>query len=156
MILLDDKGSRMGSVVAETAFVFQQAQRITFRQLIATLFDRNGDQAGVLTAGGGTYHLDSRVLDAQDEVIFSPVGGGTLSTSKLQYDLRKMRWTTEGAYRYDGPTGPTRGSQLNAGLDLKDLGRPRPAAAPAPAPAPAQDSTRLVPDSAPAAPDSSR
>jgi len=121
--LTDSLGLRKGFVVADSAFVRQEAREVEFRRLTATLFDERGEQAAVLTGAGAIYSIAAGTLEVSGAVTVAPTRGGRLSTSRLRYDIRTMRFDSDSSYSYQGTDGPVGGTGFSADLRLRNLTR---------------------------------
>ncbi len=128
--LTDSLGLRKGFVVADSAFVRQEAREVEFRRLTATLFDERGEQTAVLTGNQAVYSIAGGTLDVNGSVTVAPTRGGRLSTNRLHYDIRTMRFGSDSAFRYEGSGGPSSGVGFSADLRLRTLTPGAPAKAP--------------------------
>lgn len=81
-----DNGVRRAVIMADTAWTYQDSQRMDLGNLRVTFFDRSGVQTSVLTAAAGTYRLQTESLDARGTVLLIGAGGERLASPRLSYD----------------------------------------------------------------------
>lgn len=101
----DPNGLRQALVTADSAFVFQQSQRIEFRTAKVIIFDQRGDQAATLTAGRAIYDIRTGLIEADRNAAVTTDRQGRLTAPKLTFDPRRLQFRNDGDYRYDPPGG---------------------------------------------------
>lgn len=118
---LTTDSSHQARVIAESAFVNQAAREITFHNLGVTLFDRRGEQVGVVQARRGVYSLGRSVMDIRDKVLLVTVGGDSLTTAHLSFDQRALRLSSDSAFVYRTRAGVVRGNRFDSDLTLRGV-----------------------------------
>jgi len=93
-------GVRRALILADTAYTYQDTQIMEFRTLRVTFFDAAGIQTSVLTAGAGTYRIQSEALDARQNVVVLSADGKRLSSQQLLYDKAANQVKTDSAFTY--------------------------------------------------------
>jgi LPS export ABC transporter protein LptC len=114
-------GARRGSIVADSAFVYQEARRIDFRRVRATLFDGDGQPTAVLTAQRAVYRGDEETLDAVGDVLIVSTAGDSLRSAQVVYDKRRMQFSSDSAFTHRSPKTVARGTGFTADLRLKGV-----------------------------------
>ncbi|MCC7131013.1 MAG: LPS export ABC transporter periplasmic protein LptC [Gemmatimonadales bacterium] len=115
-----DEGVRTGYVTAETAFVYQSAQRMDLRRLKVTFFE-NGKQSSVLTADQGDYHLNLGSLDARGHVKVISTDGRRLDTPHLIYDKSSLQLRSDTTFVYESPTERLTGNRFTSDLEFRNV-----------------------------------
>lgn len=121
-----DNGDRRSQVVAETAYVYQNAQKMDLRRLRVVFYDELGRQSSVLTAKQGIYSLTNGSLDARGAVFVESTDGRKLSTEHLIYDKAMLQLRSDTNFVYDAPTGRLTGTSFESDLEFKNVGVDRP------------------------------
>ncbi len=128
--LTDSLGVRRVLVTADSAFVFQSAQRVDFWRPRVSLFDVQGDQAIAATAAIGQYAIALRTVEFWGTVSLMLPNGKRLSTAHLFCDLRTMRFRSDSAYSLESASGTVNGTGFAADFRMLALGRLEPMTAP--------------------------
>ncbi len=115
-----DEGVRTGYVTAETAFVYQSAQRMDLRRLKVTFFE-NGQQTSVLTADQGDYQLTLGSLDARGNVKVISNDGRRLDTPHLIYDKSSLQLRSDTVFVYQSPTERLTGTRFTSDLEFRNV-----------------------------------
>lgn len=121
--LTDSLGVRKGLVLADSAFVHQASQQISFQRVTATLYDAGGDPAATVTSPQASYSAGTGRLALDGGVVVMLTRGGRLTVPSLEYDARSMRFRSDSAWVLEGRGAPLRGTGLRTGLGLHELGR---------------------------------
>jgi LPS export ABC transporter protein LptC len=112
--------------VADTAYLYQNAQRMDLRRLRVVFFDEQGRQTSVLTAKQGIYNLSNGSLDARGSVFVESTDGRKLTTEHLIYDKALFQLRSDTTFVYDAPTGRLTGKSFESDLEFKNVGVDRP------------------------------
>lgn len=115
---LYNQGARQNYVEAETAYVYQAAQKMDLRRLRITFFE-DGKVSSVLTARRGLYTVTNGSLDATGNVKVVSSDGRTLTTQHLIYDKVALQISSDSAYTYESPSERMTGSRFHSDLEFK-------------------------------------
>lgn len=116
-----ENGDRRSHVTADTAYVYQSAQRMNLRRLRVVFFDETGKQSSVLTARSGIYNLTNGSLDARGGVFVESGDGRKLTTEHLIYDKGLLQLRSDTTFVYDSRTEQLRGSGFTSDLEFKNV-----------------------------------
>ncbi len=121
-------GRRKNYVVADSAFLFQEAQRMEFARIRVTIFDAEGQPAATLSSKRAVYTIGSRVLDARGDVLVVTPRGDTLRSARVTYDNDRRQFGGDSAFVFKGKAGPVNGKGFTADEGLRNVvgGRKRP------------------------------
>ena len=119
-------GLRRTVVYAETAFVYQNTQRMDLRRLQVTFFDEQGKQSGTLAAKHGLYTITNGSLDARGGVEVHSTDGKVLLTEHLIYDKGALQLRSDTAFTYISPTERLTGVSGTSDLEFKHVVVDRP------------------------------
>ena len=115
-----DEGVRTGHVTADTAFVYQAAQRMDLRGLKVTFYE-DGKQSSVLTANRGDYQMTTGSLDARGNVRVVTTDGRKLTTPHLVYDKGAGTLRSDTSFVYDSREEHLTGNRFNSDLDFRNV-----------------------------------
>ncbi len=115
---LFNEGARQNYVVAETAYVYQAAQKMDLRQLRIIFFE-DGKQTSVLTAKRGLYTVTNGSLDATGNVKVVSTDGRTLTTQHLVYDKVALQISSDSAFTYQTAAERMTGTRFHSDLEFK-------------------------------------
>ncbi len=114
-----DNGVRRAVIVADTAWTFQDAQRMELGNLRVTFYDRGGVQTSVLTAMGGTYRLQTESLDARGNVLLVGARGERLASPRLFYDKVANLIRSDTTFTYESPDQYLQGNSFVSDPEFK-------------------------------------
>jgi LPS export ABC transporter protein LptC len=130
------EGVRRALLLADTAFTYQDEERLRLRNLKITFFGELGEESAVLTAGTGVYEMESGDLEVEGEVeVVDGSTGERLVTERLRYvaepdslygdtafvlyrgdvEMRGARFVTDPElrnFRAESPSFVSRGSEI--------------------------------------------
>ena len=115
---LFNEGARQNYVVAETAYVYQAAQKMDLRRLRIIFFE-DGKQTSVLTAQRGLYTVTNGSLDATGNVKVVSTDGRTLTTQHLVYDKVALQISSDSAFIYQTAAERMTGTRFHSDLEFK-------------------------------------
>ena len=115
-----DEGVRTGYVQADTAFVYQAAQRMDLRRLKVTFYE-DGKQSSVLIAAQGDYQMTTGSLDARGNVRVETTDGRRLVTPHLIFDKGAHQLRSDTTFTYDSPEEHLTGNRFTSDLDFKNV-----------------------------------
>ena len=121
-------GRRKDYVRADTAYTYQEAQRIEFVRLKVTFFDLDGQPTAELTAKRAVYTIGDRRLDARGDVVVVTPRGDSLRGARVTYDNTLRQFRSDSAFVFKSKAGLTKGKGFTADPDLRNVvpGRTRP------------------------------
>ncbi|MEO7997008.1 MAG: LPS export ABC transporter periplasmic protein LptC [Gemmatimonadaceae bacterium] len=99
--VLTDNGVSKGRLLADTAFLYQEATgtRAELRRVHATFFTPQGADDGTLTARQGTYHEGLKRLEGRGDVIIIRKDGNRLESQQLVYDNARDQIFSDSAFK---------------------------------------------------------
>lgn len=112
-------GVRRAVIMADTAWTYQDSQRMELGNLRVTFFDQGGVQTSVLTAARGTYQIQTESLDASGNVLLVGAGGERLSTPRLFYDKPANLVSSDTTFTYDSPNQFLQGNSFVSDPEFK-------------------------------------
>lgn len=121
-----DNGDRRSQVAADTAYVYQAAQKMDLRKLRVVFFDEQGRQTSVLTAKMGVYSLTNGSLDARGSVFIQATDGRKLTTEHLIYDRGMLQLRSDTAFVFDSPKGRMAGTSFTSDLEFNNISVDKP------------------------------
>jgi LPS export ABC transporter protein LptC len=116
-----ENGDRKSHVTADTAYVYQAAQKMDLRRLRVVFFDETGKQSSVLTARTGLYNLTNGSLDARGSVFVESADGRKLTTEHLIYDKSLLQLRSDTAFVYNSRTEQLRGVGFTSDLEFRNV-----------------------------------
>ena len=121
-------GRRKNYIVADSAFLFQEAQRMEFARIRATIFDADGQPAATLNAKRAVYTIATRILDARGDVVVVTPRGDTLRSAQVTYDNDRRKFGGDSTFVFKGKAGLVNGKSFTADDGLRNVaaGRKRP------------------------------
>ena len=115
------EGSKVWSISAAHAFVFNDADRIEMVDLRIDFFDEDGEVRSTLTANEGVLARRTSDMEVTGDVVVYAADGTILTTDKLTWNERK------GKVESDRPVRVTKGDDVMTGVgveadpDLKNI-----------------------------------
>ena len=121
-------GRRKNYVRADSAFTYQEAQRVEFARMKVTIFDIEGQPAAELSARRGVYTIGNRKLDARGGVVVVTPRGDSLQSTRITYDNTLWQFRGDSAFVFKAKTGLIEGKGFTADPNLRNFvpGRKRP------------------------------
>lgn len=113
-------GVRRALILADTAYTYQNTQIMEFRTLRVTFFDASGIQTSVLTAGAGTYRIQSEALDARQDVVVLSADGKRLNSQHLLYDKAANQVKTDSAFTYQSASEYVQGNGFTSDPEFRN------------------------------------
>ena len=107
--LLNDHGVTKGLLLSDTAFTYENGDRLELLRVNLTFFTSFGVKDGVLTSREGTYNARLSRLEARGEVIVRQEDGRTLTSPHLVYDQQRNQIFTDSAFTLVQPSGQLSG-----------------------------------------------
>lgn len=122
-------GVRQSLIYADTAYIYQERQIASLRNLRATFYDVQGNPSAVLTSRWGEYQIQRGALDARENVILVTLDGSNrrLETEHLVYDRDRNEIRSDSAFVYTTPDGVLHGRSFTADPEFKRVVTRQPA-----------------------------
>lgn len=114
-----DNGVRRAVIMADTAWTYQDSQRMELGNLRVTFFDQGGVQTSVLTAAQGTYQIQTESLDARGSVLLVGAGGERLASPRLSYDKLANLVSSDTTFTYESPNQYLEGNSFVSDPEFK-------------------------------------
>ncbi|MDZ4673872.1 MAG: LPS export ABC transporter periplasmic protein LptC [Gemmatimonadota bacterium] len=114
-----ENGVRRAVIMADTAWTYQDAQRMELGNLRVTFFDQGGVQTSVLTAAQGTYQIQTESLDARGRVLLVGAGGERLASPRLSYDKVANLVSSDTTFTYESPNQYLQGNSFVSDPEFK-------------------------------------
>jgi LPS export ABC transporter protein LptC len=108
-LLVTDGGVQQIMLKADSAYVFEEGNRIELRTVYSEFFSEQGTKTGTLTSKEGTYRKQRMDMEARDSVVVISTDGDRLETSQLRFDQRANKITSDSAFVLTHADGVTRG-----------------------------------------------
>ena len=118
---LTQDGVRKNYVVAETAYIYQAAQKMDLRKLKVIFYDNTGRQSSVLTARQGMYSITLGSLDAHGDVVVVSTDGRRLTTPHLIYDRSALQLRSDTIFSYVSRTETMTGKSFTSDLEFRNV-----------------------------------
>lgn len=166
--LLTNAGVRRAQLVSDTAFFYDDGNRIDLRVVRVVFFGQAGDSSSVLTGRTGRYDVRQRRVEGRGNVVVTSVDGKRLTSPHLVYDQFTNQITSDTSFTFTEPGRTLSGVGLRTDPQLRNvqvlgrlggrtqvdpgaLSRPTNPGSPA-AMAPASAATPAVPPATPTSP----
>ncbi len=115
------EGIRRATVRADTAYVMDDESTIELRHVRLVFFDGEGGEESVLTADGGSYHIQSGDMNAEGNVVVVQSDGTQrLETEQLSYDAAADELRSETPFVFTQPDRVIRGSSFVSDPSLEN------------------------------------
>ncbi|AHG90790.1 protein of unknown function DUF1239 [Gemmatirosa kalamazoonensis] len=100
---LTTAGVRRGELQADTAFFYDDMNRMELRKVNTIFFDRNGVKNATMSAKQGTYDVRTQKLDGRGDVVVTSEDGRKLKSPHLVYDRTLNQISSDTAFTYTSP-----------------------------------------------------
>lgn len=118
---LTEGGVLRSFVEADTAYVYQNEQRMDLRHFKVRMLDANGNLQSTLTAARGLYATYSGKLDARGQVLVESTDGRRLRTEHLIYDKGANRIEGDTVFSYESPTVKGSGNGFVSDIQFRNV-----------------------------------
>jgi LPS export ABC transporter protein LptC len=115
------EGSKVWSISAAHALVFNDADRIEMIDLRVDFFDDEGEVRSTLTANEGVLARRTNDMEVTDDVVVYAADGTILTTDKLTWDERTGKVETDRPIRVTKGDDVMTGVGMEADPDLKNI-----------------------------------
>ena len=118
---LADNGVLRASLVADSAYVLENASLIDLRGVTVHFLSETGDSLGTLTARRWSHDLRRGQHEARGDVIVTSREGRKLATEVLRLDLRQNEIATDGDFVFTASGRERRGAGFRSDPRLRAL-----------------------------------
>jgi LPS export ABC transporter protein LptC len=118
---LTTKGVRRAQLHADTAYFYDDNNRIELRRMNTTFFTADGVKNGTMVSDVGTYDVRTQKLDGRGNVKVVSEDGRTLASPHLVYDRGSNQITSDTSFQYHTPTSDVRGVGLRTDPQLRSI-----------------------------------
>lgn len=114
-------GVRRAQLVSDTAFFYDQMNRMELRNLRTTFYTTAGDSNAVMVARRGTYDVRTQRLEGQGDVKITTVDGCVLTSPQLVYERLANQITSDTSFKFTEPGRTLEGIGLRTDPGLRNL-----------------------------------
>jgi len=102
---LQSMGVNKGSLMADSAFFFEEGTRMELFGVRTRFFDAVGAPSGELTSRRGTYQSRTGIMEAREDVVVTNRDGRRLTTPELRYVEANDQITSDSSFVVTSPDG---------------------------------------------------
>jgi LPS export ABC transporter protein LptC len=114
-------GIRRAQLLADTAFFYDQMNRIELHKVKTIFYTAAGDSNAVMTALRGTYDVRQQRLDGRGDVQITTVDGKRLASPHLVYDRVVNQVTSDTNFVFNEPGRTVTGIGLRTDPQLRNV-----------------------------------
>lgn len=114
-------GLRRAQLLADTAFFYDDNNRIELRRLKTIFYTATGDSNAVMTGERGTYDVRTQMLDGRGNVLVTSVDGRRLASPHLVWERGINQITSDTSFTFTGPGCALSGIGLRTNPALTNL-----------------------------------
>ena len=114
-------GVRRARLYADTAYFYDEGNRIELRNVRTVFFTEAGDSNATMTGRQGTYDVRQQKLDGRGNVVLVSVDGRRLTSPHLVYDRIANQVTSDTAFDFTEPGRQLRGIGLRTDPQLRNV-----------------------------------
>ena len=118
---LTEGGVLRSFVEADTAYVYQNEQRMNLRAFKVRMLDAQGNLQSTLTAERGEYLSITGKLDARGHVVVESTDGRILRTEHLIYDKGANQIKSDTVFTYKSPTEEGSGNGFVSDIEFRNV-----------------------------------
>lgn len=119
--VITDRGLMRAQLAADTAYFFDDNQRVELRTVKTNFFDAVGKQTSTLTSVEGTYNLRLQETEARKNVVVVGTDGRRLETSQLRYHAGRDEISSDSAFVLTEPSRRVAGVGFVSDPDMKNV-----------------------------------
>jgi LPS export ABC transporter protein LptC len=102
-VTLTDRSVAKGELLADTAYTYDNGNRLELRRVYVTFFNGVGEKDGQLTAREGTYNRPLSRLEGRGDVILLHEDGRRLESQQLVFDELRNQVFSDSAFVLNEP-----------------------------------------------------
>jgi LPS export ABC transporter protein LptC len=114
-------GLRRALLLADTALLYDQSNRLELRSMRTIFFTAAGDSNAVLTGLRGTYDVRTQRLEGRGDVRIVTVDGCRLTSPQLVYERLANQITSDTSFTFTEPGRTIEGIGLRTDPSLRNL-----------------------------------
>jgi LPS export ABC transporter protein LptC len=114
-------GIRRAQLLSDTAFFYDQMNRIELHKVKVIFYTAAGDSNAVMTGLRGTYDVRQQRLDGRGDVKLTSVDGKRLSSPHLVYDRVVNQVTSDTSFTFSEPGRTVTGIGLRTDPQLRNV-----------------------------------
>jgi LPS export ABC transporter protein LptC len=114
-------GIRRAQLLADTAFFYDQMNRIELHKVKVIFYTAAGDSNAVMTGLRGTYDVRQQRLDGRGDVQLTSVDGKRLTSPHLVYDRVVNQVTSDTSFAFTEPGRTLTGIGLRTDPQLRNV-----------------------------------
>jgi len=118
---LTTAGVRRANLLADTAFFYDDGNRIEMRRVRVVFFTAAGDSSSVLTARTGRYDVRLQRVEGRGNVVVTTTDGKRLTSPQLVYDRVLNQITSDTAFTFTEPGRTLSGIGLRTDPQLRNV-----------------------------------
>ena len=118
---LTNAGIRRAQLLADTAYFYDEGNRIELRKVRTVFFGAAGDSNAVMTGREGTYDVRQQRLDGRGNVVITTVDGRRLASPHLVYDRLSNQVSSDTTFTFDEPGRSLSGIGFRSDPQLRNL-----------------------------------
>jgi LPS export ABC transporter protein LptC len=118
---LTNAGVRRAQLYADTAFFYDEGNRIELRNVRTVFFTATGDSNATMTGRRGTYDVRQQKLDGRGDVLLVSVDGRRLASPHLVYDRIANQVTSDTTFTFTEPGRALSGVGLRTDPQLRNV-----------------------------------
>ena len=114
-------GVRRAQLLADTAFFYDEGNRVELRKVRTVFFTDAGDSNATMTARRGTYDQRQQKLDGRGDVVLQSTDGRRLTSPHLVYDRIANQVTSDTSFVFTSPGRTMSGIGLRTDPQLRNV-----------------------------------
>lgn len=118
---LTTAGVRRAQLVSDTAYFYDDGNRIELRKVRIVFFTATGDSSSVLTGRTGRYDVRQQRVDGRGDVVVTSVDGKRLTSPHLVYDRLTNQITSDTTFTFTEPGRTLSGVGLRTDPQLRNV-----------------------------------
>lgn len=118
---LTTSGVRRANLLADTAFFYDDGNRIEMRRVRVVFFSTAGDSNSVLTARTGRYDVRLQRVEGRGNVVVTTTDGKRLTSPQLVYDRVLNQITSDTSFTFTEPGRTLSGIGLRTDPQLRNV-----------------------------------
>ncbi|WP_275828432.1 LPS export ABC transporter periplasmic protein LptC [Roseisolibacter sp. H3M3-2] len=114
-------GLRRAQLRADTAFFYDEMNRMELRNMRTTFYSASGDSNAVMLAARGTYDVRTQKLEGRGDVQITTTDGCKLTSPQLAYERLANQVTSDTSFVFTEPGRTLSGIGLRTDPQLRNL-----------------------------------
>jgi len=118
---LTTAGVRRGELHADTAYFYDDMNRMELRKVNTIFFDKNGAKNATMSALRGVYDTRTQKLDGRGDVVVTSEDGRRLTSPHLTYDRTINQISSDTAFTFTAPGRTISGIGFRSDPQLRNV-----------------------------------